>query len=160
MSDQKRELLDSPPAWRGPQLRCRLWVQGTVVERRGVVVRSYANDVLAIEATDSPGLMPRLFFVREGADWQHLTDWLLKAWGTPHLSLPPGFVPLKRIPEGVVERMREMGVEERKTVLQQLRHQRFLPRLMPLSSGYLPNSVSRQEVASLCFLAPGEQPQR
>lgn len=155
-SPRSKEYVDRLP--RGPELRCRLLVDGVEVERRGVVLRAYDRDVLAIEATDAPHLMPRIFFLAKGADWDRLTDWVIEAWEHPRIGVPSGFVPLRRIPDAVIERMRQMRGAERKLVLAELRNSGFLPPLLPLEKGFLPHQISRVEVASLSFLAPGEQP--
>lgn len=141
----------------GPRLQCRLMIDGVVVERVGVVVRCYSGDVLALEATDAPGLMPRYFFVREGADWERLLQWVLDAWEHPRLGVPPGFAPLKKIPSAVLERLYQMDLAGRRRVFAELRQQGYLPKLASLSLGALPPQVSRSELAGLCLLAPGEQ---
>lgn len=140
----------------GPRLRCKVVIDGELRERVGVVIRSYEGDVLALEAVDSPDQMPRFFFVKEGADWEQLTEWIANAWEVPRLGLPPGFAPLKKIPVEVTARFRALPVPERRRVLAELRVSGWLPRLRPLSSGLLPPSVSRSEVRDLCLLALGE----
>jgi len=150
-----RRPLAPPP---GPVLVCRVLSGGAELERQGRVFRVYRNDVLAIEASDV--LSPPVFFVRDGADWKKLTDWVLQAWsaGGAGLKVPPGFGLRRPLPDEVVDNMRAMDVPGRRATIARLREAGFLPRALGFSPETLPPGVTMEELPSLCLLAPGEAP--
>ncbi|MBO7131161.1 MAG: hypothetical protein J6V65_03345 [Fibrobacterales bacterium] len=157
-SERRDRRPSAPPP--GPVLVCRVLSGGVETERQGRVARVYRNDVLAIEASDV--LSPPVFFVRDGADWQKLTDWVLLAWssGGAGLRVPPGFGLRRPLSEEIVENMRRLDVPGRRIAIARLREAGFLPRALGFSPETLPPGVAMEELPSLCLLAPGEAPLR
>ena len=154
-SSSPSEPLTPPP---GPALVCRVMGKSGPVERIARVRRVYRNDVLALEACDDPDLSPRIFFAKEAVDWQKLTDWVLMAWSGGRMALPPGFRPLRRVSDELLERLKALPAEGRRKAIARMRETGFLPAALELAPATAPGGLSFSEIRERCLLAPGEKP--
>ncbi len=131
-----------------------LQIQLSTGIRAGFATHFYEREIVAIQATDSAEIHPRIFFIKEGMPWDVFYEHLLSKWnqgGQIH-QIHPSFRLLRPIPPDLMESASSLGPQELHQVMTALRKNKFLNPLQPLQQGTQPHFVAWNTVRDLCLI--------